>query len=199
MVVGFVFLMLKRGRVLTDRIIGLIGESGSGKTTVAKILEKKGYNVIHSYTTRKAREKDEWGHIFINQNDISFDDDFTIVRYSHAQPEHIIAYVYYNDNHYWATREQCLGHGNSIYVIDPVGFVDLLTKVDLPVIGIYLSVPFYNRAVRLEKRDGFKKAVDRLIHDSKMFESFKVDWIVQENGRSPMEIAENIIEIINNP
>jgi guanylate kinase len=191
--------MLKRGKTLTDRIIGLIGESGSGKTTIAKILEEKEYNIIHSYTTRKAREKNEWGHIFVNREDIVFYDNFETVRYKDDHIEHIIAYVYYNDNHYWATREQCLGHGNSIYVIDPVGFVDLLSKVDLPVIGIYLSVPTYIRADRLHERDGIDKAKERLNHDKKMFESFKLDWIIQENGRSPMEIAENVIEIINNP
>ena len=49
-----------------DKIICLVGCSGSGKTTLAKELEGKGYNIIHSYTTRQPRYENEWGHTFID-------------------------------------------------------------------------------------------------------------------------------------
>ena len=52
---------------MRDKLILLVGASGSGKTTIAKELEQKGFNVIHSYTTREPRKPNEWGHIFIDR------------------------------------------------------------------------------------------------------------------------------------
>ena len=49
-----------------DKIVCLMGASGSGKTTIAKELEKEEYNVIQSYTTRPPRESGEWGHAFVD-------------------------------------------------------------------------------------------------------------------------------------
>ena len=40
-------------------MIILIGESGSGKTTILKELEKIGYNRIKDYTTREKREGED--------------------------------------------------------------------------------------------------------------------------------------------
>lgn len=54
-----------------DKLILLVGPSGSGKTTIAKELEKEGYNIIHSYTTRKPREPNEWGHTFVDRNELA--------------------------------------------------------------------------------------------------------------------------------
>jgi Guanylate kinase len=51
-----------------SKIICISGESGSGKTTIAELLEKRGYNYIESYTTRPMRFQDEEGHIFVNMD-----------------------------------------------------------------------------------------------------------------------------------
>ena len=53
-----------------DKIVCLVGPSGSGKTTIAKELEMMDYNIIHSYTTRKPREPNEWGHTFVDRNEL---------------------------------------------------------------------------------------------------------------------------------
>jgi guanylate kinase len=98
-----------------DRIIALVGESGSGKTTIAKELEKRGYNVIKSYTTRPEREPGEWGHIF-GDMDWYFND---------TNGDRVIADTFYNNEYYWATKEQYQGKGTSIYIIDPLGTYSL--------------------------------------------------------------------------
>ena len=56
---------------MKDKIICLVGPSGSGKTTIAKELEKEGYNIIHSYTDRKPRVENEWGHTFVSVEEMS--------------------------------------------------------------------------------------------------------------------------------
>lgn len=79
-----------------DTIFCLVGPSGSGKTTVAKALEKHGYNVIQSYTTRPQRSDNEWGHTFVT------------AIYSDKPPwvmDNVIAYNEFAGNHYWATKE----------------------------------------------------------------------------------------------
>lgn len=56
--------------MVKDRILCLIGASGAGKTTAAKSLMELGVNVILSYTSRRIRAHEDWGHIFINDWDV---------------------------------------------------------------------------------------------------------------------------------
>ena len=51
----------------------IVGGAGSGKTTVLKALEEKGYQRVVTYTTRQARENEVDGidYNFIT-NDINF-------------------------------------------------------------------------------------------------------------------------------
>ncbi len=166
-----------------DIILCLVGESGCGKTTVAVELEKQGFNIIHSFTTRKAREKNEWGHTFVDEFD---------------NPNDLIAYTFFNNNHYWATKSQYAGRGLSVYVIDPAGVESLRYKVDVPIISVYLKVDTITRKHRLVERDGVTKAEDRMLHDKEAFSAFVIDWIIDAEGYSVKEVVAKILEIIPN-
>jgi len=178
-------------------IFGLIGASGTGKTTIAKYLEKKGYNVIHSYTTREERTPNEWGHTFVKENDVVFNhNDKTVCFKSINKTEKMIAYVLYNNFHYWATKEQYAGKGKSIYVIDPKGFLRLKEWNEVPIIGITLIADEQEKFYRMLARgDSEEKAKQRLQNDFHAFSCIRTDWVV--NVERPLyEINDAIIKII---
>jgi guanylate kinase len=133
--------------VISDKIICLAGESGSGKLTIAELLEKEGYNYIQSYTTRKPRFKNERGHIFV-ENEPLWLKERGLNYYG------IIAYTKFDNNSYWATKEQYQGKGTSIYVIDPIGVKTLREKVkDTEIVVIYLKTEKWIRACRMWHRE----------------------------------------------
>lgn len=57
-------------------IILIVGASGSGKTTIGKELEKKGFGQLVSFTTRKKRYNENEGvdYYFVNEDDINDED-----------------------------------------------------------------------------------------------------------------------------
>lgn len=190
-----------------DKIICLVGESGSGKSTIAELLEKEGYNYIQSYTTRKPRFEGEKGHIFVKSNGI-----IDAKLNSQILDDNIIAYTFFNGNHYWANKEQYQGKGISIYVIDPVGIQELLKKVkDAEIVIIYLKTERWIRACRMWHRkhkdspciwpephdwgdiDGEIK--QRINHDIKAFKWVFCNYMVDAN-RKIGEVLEDIKEII---
>jgi guanylate kinase len=87
-----------------NKIILMIGRSGSGKTTISNILcEKYGLKSVESYTTRPKRSDDEKGHIFVTKEEFDKLDDK-------------VAYTSYGGYEYCATRQQA--DECDIYVID---------------------------------------------------------------------------------
>ena len=114
-----------------SKIILLIGRSGSGKSTVAQILAKKyGMKELKSYTTRKPRYENEYGHIFVSNEEFERIED----------TERIVAYTKYNGNWYCATEG--LVDDSDIYVIDINGalvFKDTYKGEKSPFI-VYLSL-----------------------------------------------------------
>lgn len=174
-----------------DKIICLVGASGSGKTTLAKRLGKLGYNIIHSYTTRKPRYEGEWGHIFIDHwLPVYSDNVFIGVENPNYDNQYIdiddmIAYFnnYNKGEHYFATRRQYRGKGTSIYVVDPSGVEEVKENVkDAEVITIYLMADNEVRKSRMIKDGRTEEDIlDRLYKDLDIFATCKCDYVVDCN------------------
>lgn len=102
---------------MRDNVIFLIGRSGSGKSTIADMLvERNGWSSVVSYTTRARRYRGEQGHIFVDTptaESMLFKDKERIsskdLKWHGKLKNNIIAYTFFNGNHYWATREQIKG------------------------------------------------------------------------------------------
>lgn len=159
---------------MKDTIICLAGESGSGKTTIAELLENEGYNYIESYTTRPPRFQGERGHVFVEE--MVFKQD--IVRNANT-----IAYTFFNNHHYWAIRDQYQGKGTSVYIIDVPGIQTLKEKVkDATIVVIYLKVDKENRYNRMILERGIYEAKERIDHDHNNFKVIDCDYVVDANG-----------------
>lgn len=176
-----------------NKLVILVGESGSGKTTLCRELEKRGFYIIQSYTTRKQRCENEYGHTFVNEKP----DDI----------ESVLAYTYYAGNHYWATHEQYLDKGNVVYTLDPSALYDIKDKAKAEVIIIYLKADYYIRKQRLVDRCIEDKGTfttkdtlevhERLDNDIDKFRVIKADYIL-DAGFPTSELADIVQDIVNN-
>lgn len=170
-----------------DKIICLVGESGSGKTTICKALEKEGYNVIKSYTTREPRTTNEYVHIFLDD----------MKDFNEATKEGMIAYTYFDGAHYLATKEQYQNKGVSLYTIDVQGIETLKRIVkDAEILVIYLKTDVSIRYDRLFDRykDG-DKAINRIEHDTEAFKLIECNYVVDTN-RALEEVLVDIRGVI---
>lgn len=157
-----------------DKIVCFIGESCSGKTVLAKELEKQGYNVIQSYTTRPPREENEWGHTFATME----------LYYQHKQAGIVIAdKEVYTGVMYWATTKQYKGKGVSIYIVDPEGFKTLKENVkDAQIVGVYIKTDTETRRARLANRPETENRIEK---DYDVFKFTECDYVV--DGNRPTE------------
>lgn len=175
-----------------DQIICLVGESGTGKSTIAELLEKEGYNYIKSYTTRPKRSEDENGHIFV-------DEKYFINKYNgHNYKEELIAYIEFHGYRYWSTKEQYENKGISIYTVEPVGAQELRNCIkDCKITIIYLKADREVRYKRMERDRGKQQALKRLAYDSDsgVFNLIYCDYVVDAN-RNLNDTIEDIRKII---
>ncbi|WP_139904869.1 hypothetical protein [Clostridium thermarum] len=186
----------------TDHIIGLIGKSGSGKTAIADYFKAKGYNIIESYTDRPKRYENEGGHIYIPTEEVE------------QYRDEMIAYTFFDNHHYFATRSQYKGKGITFYAIDPAGVTALEEKVmDAELTFIYINAEGSIRRERMLKRslsgntsikqEQIKQQIEeevsrRIKHDDVAFEIVKCNYVIDNNGKlsDTVRKIEKIIETI---
>jgi len=187
---------------MRDNVIFLIGRSGSGKSTIADMLvERNGWSSVVSYTTRARRYRGEQGHIFVDTptaESMLFKDKERVsskdLKWHGKLKNNIIAYTFFNGNHYWATREQI--KGTTVYVIDQAG-VDYFQE-HFPHIrskSFYLDLPAMTCFHRMVLRDGETKASERYLHDLNAFRTIKADYTIvpYDNNERTCELIEDLI------
>lgn len=162
----------------------IVGASGSGKTTVANVLEEKyGYKQLQSYTTRPMRTENEISHTFVN--DAFFD-----------QLTDFIGYTSYGNYRYGATAEQA--NNADLYVIDPAGVEFLKNHYNgKSVKVITITSPVHTRINRMEQRgDEFGKIMKRLLIDID-FRNFLGDFNIDNGDNTKLsDLVKKIHEYI---
>lgn len=134
-------------------LLVLLGESGTGKTTIANRLKQKyGMKELPSYTTRPKRKEDEEGHTFVSLG------EFMLLKNKVAANK-------YRGNFYCATKEQVEEYDT--YVCDCKGIKMLKEtyKGDKKIIVVRLTCPREERKRRMEKDNRSPQEI--LLRDSK--------------------------------
>lgn len=183
----------------------LVGSSASGKSIIQTMLEKsRGLKGIRSYTTRPKRyDNEDDTHIFV-----SSEEEFLKLK------DDMVAYTYFNGNHYGVTNEQI--DENNLYIIDPKGieYYKSHSKSQKPYKIIYIKSFFntrYERMMERYKKDngynlemdsekrieiiekGCKETCQRLINDILEFKDFedKADFVVENNNN------DMLVDVVN--
>ena len=160
---------------MNNTILLIIGESGNGKTSVAKMLnEKYGLKILPSYTTRPKRHENEQGHIFVSE------DEFRSIKI-----KDIVAYTKIGSYEYCAVKQQI--DENDIYIIDllSVNYFKNNYKGTKNIKVVYIKTNQDLRKQRMEERGDLKEDINfRLRHDSVAFNGAEKisDFVIENNG-----------------
>lgn len=173
-----------------NTIFLIVGESGSGKTTIVNELEKLyGLTSIQSYTTRPRRHANEYGHIYINDNQFE-------------QLKNIVAYTEFCGYRYCATQQQV--EENDLYIIDTKGIKYFKEHYhgDKNVKVIYVTISEEERANRMKMRGDTSEIVkERLCNDTIEFKN-AIDladfFVTNINFDDTIKVLAEYIRQINN-
>ena len=131
--------------------IMIIGRSGSGKDTLARILtEKYGYRQLFSTTTRPRRTPTEDTHVFVTEEEANTMTDR-------------VAETVINGYQYFATKGQL--EESDIYVIDPRG-LDCVCKnaPDIPLYVVYVEASQDTRLARAKSRAADAELAEKIFY-----------------------------------
>ena len=133
----------------------IIGESGSGKTTIADALERDyGMQQIPSYTNRPKRTPDEKGHVFLTERNIDK---------IKAQYPNRVAETNFDGHFYFSTNEQVDQYDTYVISPDAVPMFKANYKGKKRVIVIYIHAPAFLRMERMQRRGDSGEMIDRRI------------------------------------
>lgn len=167
----------------------LLGKSASGKSTIEKALEKKGFKRIISVTTRPMRQGEVDG---IDYEYISKEELHELLS-NNQLAEHTIynAWGYGIKKSEFETDEIC------VCVIEPHGYRQIKAQFGDRVVGILLEVDDKERLIRSltrEPRPDVNEIVRRFISDKKLFRDLEEEvdcvihnWNCEETVRQVMK------------
>ena len=140
----------------------IIGESGSGKTTIADVLERDyGMQQIPSYTNRPKRTPDEKGHVFLTERNVDK---------LKAQYPNRVAETLFDKNFYFSTGEQVDQYDTYVISPDAVPMFKANYKGKKRVIVIYVHAPAFLCIARMQKRgDTDEMIAQRAAFDAQAF------------------------------
>lgn len=169
---------------MQNKLICLLGKSGSGKTTVANALHDTfGLSVLPSYTTRPKRKDSGNDHEYVTEEEFNSLKD-------------IVAFNTYSGFLYGATKEQCETY--DIYVVDAKG-LECLHKYGIPCVSFFIDCNDDLRIDRMvERGDSEELIAHRIETDNKEYAEdllSKVDYRLDSTYISAMNIAKTIMTL----
>lgn len=177
-----------------NKMIVIVGQTASGKDTLAGYLNELGYKRILEYTTRPQRPEEHEGVEYHFIDEATFEkmisnDEFAQYKTFNATFGKCSYGLRYED-----IKENC------IYITNP-GALKILIEKKVPLESFYLKVSneeIINRILTGKRKDELEEVKSRLIRDKALFEELEtyVDHIIDAEHPTE-EIAKSILNIIN--
>lgn len=185
---------MKRRRTSMWKNILITGMTATGKSTIASLLQKDGYEKIITYTTRKPRPGEEDGvdYYFLSNDEFEkrIKDGF-FAEYTEYDTSK--GHVYYG-----SSIESYLKEGNKVLVVNSDGLKALKTgKVEADFYGICLICEEVELRKRLTLRGDTKEEQEKRIEsDKKFFADIEkyADLIIDTTHLTPEEVLKKITE-----
>ena len=185
---------------MDNKIVVLCGKSGVGKDTLARLIEKEGYNFITSTTSRPTRENESEGnpYYFVEQDRflylIANNELLEYRKYNtllNGKPQ---IWYYGIESKYIKDDEKYIG------VLDIDGLNELKRLYGKRVVSFYIYVNTSDRERRAKQRGGFdeKEWNRRFETDEKDFSEEKIKVVDYKIENNDLEIAlKSILKRLN--
>lgn len=179
-------------------MIILIGESGSGKTTILNELEKRGYKKAINHTTRPRRIEEEQTSEYMHVTKEEFEQMWTDGK--------LLQRAEFNGEYYGISTNSLKDDVACIQIVDSIADVKKRAQElglgDMKIICFYIYVPAEERTKRMLLRgDSLEQIQKRLEIDSEKFKNAKevVDYVIENKvlEDAVAEILEKVWQMLN--
>lgn len=173
------------------KTIVIVGKMGSGKTTIAKELQKYGFQKIRTCTTRKPRNKaDLHDYRFLNNT------EFQRMESSGVFAETTSFVKNGEIVHYGSLKEDFMNSEKSVIVLDVSGMKNVIQSIGKEnLFSVYLKADESTLLSRLNKRgtEAVSTCTERLIKERELFpDDLDADIAIKTDNLRPDQICDKI-------
>lgn len=158
----------------------LIGESGSGKTTILNELEKRGFKKAINHTTRPRRKNEEQNSEYLFVTKEEFEQMWTDGK--------LLQRAEFNGEYYGISTNSLRDDVACIQIVDSIADIKQKAKElkmeNMKTICFYIYVPAEERTKRMLARgDSLESIQERLRIDNEKFKNARnvVDYVIENN------------------